>query len=236
MEEEKFRLNKFISHSGLCSRRKAGDLVKEGHIKVNGQVERNPAILVDHNDTIEYKGKRLKRESKKLYLLMNKPKQVITSLADEQGRKTVIDLIKDIPERIYPVGRLDFMTTGLLLLTNDGDLAQKLSHPSYEIKKVYHVRLDIDLAPEHLQVIQEGFDLEDGPIKVDEISYVNHKNELGVVIHSGRNRIVRRIFEHFNYSVTHLDRVLLGGLTKKNLPRGRYRHLTEQELIYLKHF
>lgn len=235
---EKYRLNKFVAHTGLCSRRAAGDLVKDGKIKVNGEVEINPAILVDDNDKIEYKGKVISRETNKVYILMNKPSKVITSLNDEQGRMTVIDLVrKKVQERIYPVGRLDYMTTGLLLLTNDGDLAMRLSHPSHEIKKVYHIELVEDLSREDFDTITKGFELEDGLIKVDKIAYVKgEKNRIGIELHSGRNRIIRRIFEHFDHSIIRLDRVLYGGLTKKNIPRGRFRELTDKEVLFLKHF
>jgi len=234
---EKFRLNKFIAHTGLCSRRKAGDLVKEGKIKLNGQVETNPAVEVTDEDRIEYKGKPLKREEKEVYILMNKPRGVITSLSDEHERKTVIDVLgRDVKERVYPVGRLDFNTTGLLLLTNDGALSHQLTHPSFEVKKVYELELDRPLSEGDFQKIKKGLMLEDGPIKVDGLSKNADKNHVGIEIHSGRNRIVRRIFEHLDYTILKLDRVLFAGLTKKNLPRGKYRFLTRKEIILLKHF
>lgn len=237
-EESTTRLNKFIAHCGVCSRREAADLVKQGHILVNGKVETNPSYMVQAFDQVSYQGKKLKKASVKVYLLMNKPKNVITTLNDERGRKTVYDLIKmDIPERVYPVGRLDRNTTGLLLLTNDGDLAQKLSHPSHRIKKLYHVTLDKHLTKRDFEQILAGLHLDDGIAEVDSLAYANDKkDEVGIEIHSGKNRIVRRIFEKLGYEVLKLDRVLLAGLTKKNLPRGRYRHLTEQEVIQLKHF
>lgn len=233
-----FRLNKFIAHCGICSRREAAALVKSGHIQINDKVEDNPAYIVQPTDKVKYQGKLLKTESNKIYLLLNKPKNVITTLNDERGRKTVYDLIKsEINERVYPVGRLDRNTTGLLVLTNDGDLAQKLSHPSYKIKKLYHVKLNKHLTKRDFESIVKGLKLEDGLAEVDSIDYANEKrDEIGIQIHSGKNRIVRRIFEHLGYEVEKLDRVLFAGLTKKNLPRGRYRSLTEQEIIHLKYY
>lgn len=237
-EPSEIRLNKFIAHCGVCSRREAASLVKEGQIVVNGVIEYNPSYPVKPEDQVVYQGKRLKKEFSKIYLLMNKPKNTITTLSDEKGRKTVYDLIKsEVTERIYPVGRLDRNTTGLLLLTNDGDLAQKLSHPSRKIKKLYHVTLDKNLSKRDFEQIVLGITLEDGPVSVDSLAYANQKkDEIGIEIHSGKNRIVRRIFEFLGYEVLKLDRVLFAGLTKKNLPRGRYRHLTEQEVIHLKYY
>jgi 23S rRNA pseudouridine2605 synthase len=237
--EEGMRLNKFVAHCGICSRRQAADLVKQGQVSVNNQVVLEPYYLVQETDVIRYKGKAIKPEGKKVYLLMNKPRGVITTSQDERGRKTVLDLIKDkVDERVFPVGRLDRETTGLLLLTNDGDLAQKMTHPSYKLKKVYHVVLDKSLSAEHLEQIRAGLTLEDGPTPVDQVDYLKDrpKTEIGITIHIGRNRIVRRIFEHLGYVVERLDRVYLGGLTKKDLPRGFSRPLTRQEVIMLKHF
>lgn len=233
------RLNKYVAHCGICSRRKAGDLVKNGEVRVNGEVEKNPAILVEEGDVVEYKGKQIKPEEKMVYLLMNKPFGVITTLSDEQDRKTVMDILKQkVKERIYPVGRLDRNTTGLLLLTNDGDLTKKLSHPSHMVKKIYEVKLDRPLLQNDLEKIRKGLKLKDGLAEVDAVSYVKDKTErdIGLEIHIGKNRIVRRIFEHLDYSVERLDRVYYAGLTKKDLPRGFSRHLTEQEIIMLKHF
>ena len=238
-EPGQYRLNKYIAHCGITSRRKAAELVKAGEIKVNGVVERNPSTLVSEKDKIHYKGKDLNLETNKIYILMNKPKDVITSLSDEKGRKTVIDIIASkIQERIYPVGRLDYKTTGLLLLTNDGDLATKLSHPSHEIPKIYQVHLDKELRNEDMEAIRNGFDLEDGNVEVDWIQFPIEKklNVINLEIHMGRNRIVRRIFEHFGYKVLKLDRTYYAGLTKKDLPRSWFRHLTEKEVIMLKHF
>lgn len=239
MENEGVRLNKFVASSGVCSRRKVAELVKAGKIKVNGEVKLEPFYLVQDFDKVEYNGRILQQETKKVYLLMNKPKNTITSLSDEKGRKTVMELIKqDIPERIFPVGRLDFPTTGLLLITNDGDLAKKLAHPSHKVKKFYEVQLDQDIKPQDLKKIRAGLELEDGLAPVLGVDYVRGKTkrDVGIEIHIGRNRIVRRIFAHLGYTVEKLDRTYYAGLTKKDLPRGRYRHLSKQEVIMLKHF
>jgi 23S rRNA pseudouridine2605 synthase len=234
------RLNKFIAHCGVCSRREAIELVKNGQIQINGKVITEPGTIVNNGDKVSYKGKNLQLEVKKVYYLMNKPKGVITTLEDERGRKTVMDIIKfKIKERIFPVGRLDRATTGLLILTNDGDLAKKLTHPSHKVKKIYHVVVDKPVSPEDLATIKKGITLEDGIAIVDKVDYVSGvkgKNELGIEIHIGKNRIVRRIMEHLGYQVIKLDRVYLAGLTKKDLPRGFVRPLTEQEIIMLKHF
>ncbi len=233
------RLNKYIAHSGVCSRRKAGDLVKEGKVQVNGKIEINPAYEVKKKDTIKYNGKILRPEKKYVYILMNKPKNTMTTTSDEKGRRTVMDIVENkIKKRIYPVGRLDRNTTGLLLLTNDGDLAKKLSHPSHKVKKRYHVVLDEPVSEEHLEIIRKGLKLEDGIAQVDDIDWIidSDNSEIGIEVHIGKNRIIRRIFEHLGYKVERLDRVYYGGLTKKNLPRGWFRDLTEKEVIMLKHF
>jgi 23S rRNA pseudouridine2605 synthase len=233
------RLNKFIAHGGICSRRKAAELVKEGKVHVNGAVELNPSYVVTPSDKVMYNGKRIQPSDKMVYILMNKPKNVLTTTSDEKARKTVMDIIeKKVPERIYPVGRLDRNTTGLLLLTNDGDLAKKLSHPSDGVKKRYHVVLDKVVSKEHLEEIRKGLILEDGLAIVDDIDFIRGSTgaDIGIEIHIGKNRIVRRIFEHFGYVVEKLDRVYYGGLTKKDLPRGWFRPLTSQEVIMLKHF
>lgn len=238
-EDGGIRLNKYVASCGVGSRRTAAEWVKEGLVKVNGVLETNPAILVQKNDIVSFRNKKISPEVKTVYYLMNKPKDTITTLKDERGRKTVMDIIKPkIKERIFPVGRLDRNTTGLLLLTNDGALAQKLSHPKYKIKKIYHAFLNRPLSPEDLESIRQGLVLEDGVAKVDGISYVDgkSKNEVGLEIHIGKNRIVRRIFEHLNYRVERLDRVYYAGLTKKDISRGRFRKLTEKEVIMLKHF
>lgn len=230
-------LNKYIAHSDQCSRREAAEWVKQGKVKVNGVLELNPGYRVQLFDEVSIAGKKLKPSRNRVYVLLNKPKGFITTTDDPEGRPTVMDLVQlEGGERLYPVGRLDRNTTGLLLLTNDGDLAQRLSHPSYEIRKVYQVEIDKPLARADFEKIREGMELPDGPVTVDEIAYLDKPQVLGLEIHSGRNRIVRRIFEAFGYEVLKLDRVMYAGLTKKNLPRGRWRHLEAEEVIYLKHF
>lgn len=232
------RLNRYISNSGICSRRKADELIAAGVVSVNCVVVSELGQKVDpFKDEIRYNGELLKRE-KKVYVILNKPKDYITTTDDPQERKTVMQLVeKASRERIYPVGRLDRNTTGLLLMTNDGDLADKLSHPKNGITKIYHVELSKSLSQGDLNKIQFGLELEDGIIKPDAVSYVTggSKREIGIQIHSGKNRIVRRIFEHLGYEVVKLDRVVYGNLTKKDLPRGRWRFLEEHELIQIKH-
>jgi 23S rRNA pseudouridine2605 synthase len=232
------RLNRFVSHSGVASRRKASELIKAGEVKVNGETILNPGHRVVESDVITYKGKQLRRESEMIYILLNKPKDCITTVTDDRGRKTVMDILpKNLPVRIFPVGRLDRNTTGLLLLTNDGDLAQRLIHPRHQISKVYEAVLNKPLLATHLQAIREGITLEDGPVEVDAINYIYNrgKNEVAMEIHLGRNRIVRRIFEHFGYQVIKLDRTRFGTLTKKDLGRGRFRYLSEREIVRLKY-
>mgnify|MGYP000986023651 CR=1 FL=1 len=232
------RLNKYIAHCGICSRRQAADYVKGGLVAVNGQVITEPGVEVQQTDTVTYKGQNIAPELRKVYILMNKPKNVITTSEDERGRKTVLNLLEGkIRERVYPVGRLDRDTTGLLLLTNDGDLAQKLSHPKHKVVKVYKVTLNKSLQIKDFEAIGAGLDLEDGKAEVDSIYYYEgKKSEIGVEIHSGKNRIVRRIFEHLGYNVEALDRIYYAGLSKKDLPRGQFRRLSEREVIQLKHF
>jgi len=238
--EEKglIRLNRYISNAGICSRRKADELIAAGVVTVNGEAITELGHKVDPaKDLVRYNGELLKRE-KKVYVLLNKPKDYITTTDDPQERRTVMQLVdKASRERIYPVGRLDRNTTGLLLMTNDGDLADKLSHPKNGITKIYNVELDKSLSQGDLNKIAFGLELEDGLIKPDNISYVagGTKKEIGIQIHSGKNRIVRRIFEHLGYSVEKLDRVVYGNLTKKDLPRGRWRYLEDHELIQIKH-
>ncbi|MFN8711472.1 MAG: pseudouridine synthase [Bacteroidota bacterium] len=231
------RLNRFIANTGLCSRREADELIAAGVVKVNGKIVTELGTKISASDTVHY-GDQLLRRERMQYVLLNKPKDFITTTDDPQERKTVLQLVSDAcSERIYPVGRLDRNTTGLLLLTNDGDLAEHLMHPRYGIRKIYHVTLDKTLNSEDFAAIENGVELEDGPIKADELSYVGeggNKKEVGIVLHSGRNRIVRRIFEHLGYQVVGLDRVVYAGLTKKNLPRGRWRHLSEEEVGHLK--
>jgi 23S rRNA pseudouridine2605 synthase len=230
------RLNKYISNAGVCSRRDADDLISKGLVTVNGEVVTELGRKVTLEDEIIFDGKRLNPE-RKVYLLLNKPKGFMTTIDDPFADRTVMELVKNAgSERIDPVGRLDIQTTGLLLFTNDGELAKKLTHPSYERKKVYHVQLDRDFLPEDMEKIANGIELEDGLIAADDIHRIDKDDarQVGIEIHSGKNRIVRRIFEHFGYHVEKLDRVLFAGLTKKDLPRGRYRFLTPQEINFLK--
>ena len=233
---EEIRLNKYIADAGICSRRNADVYISSGNVTVNGEVMTTLGYRVKPTDEVRFDGKLLSSE-KKEYILLNKPKGFITTTNDEKGRKTVMDLVANATNvRILPVGRLDRATTGLLLLTNDGELTKKLTHPTHGVRKIYHVILDRKLELKDLAAIRDGLTLEDGFIEVDEISYIDQKpkNEVGVKIHSGRNRIVRRIFEHLGYQVDKLDRVLFAGLTKKDLPRGHWRRLTQQEVINLK--
>lgn len=230
------RLNRFIANAGICSRREADTYIAAGMVAVNGKIITELGVKVLPADEVRFDGTKLTAE-KKVYLLLNKPKDFVTTTDDPHADKIVMDLIKDAcTERVYPVGRLDRNTTGLLLFTNDGDLSKRLTHPSHTMKKVYQVSLDIPVTMDHLQQIADGIELEDGRINADAISYISNeeKNEVGIEIHSGRNRIVRRIFEHFGYRVKKLDRVMFAGLTKKNLPRGKYRLLTEKEIQFLK--
>lgn len=231
-------LNKYVSHCGIGSRRKAIELIKNGQITVNDQKFVHPAYEVQKKDIVKYKGTVIKPVTKKIYILMNKPKNVITSLNDESGRRTVLDILQGkINERIFPVGRLDYKTTGLLLLTNDGDLAKKLSHPSHKVPKIYEILLDKPLNDKHLQAIEKGITLDDGEVKVNWIRTLDdEKTILNLEVHIGKNRIVRRIFEHFEYKIIKLDRIYYAGLTKKGLKRGWFRPLAEKEIIMLKHF
>jgi 23S rRNA pseudouridine2605 synthase len=230
------RLNRFIANAGICSRREADTYISAGMVSVNGTIVTQLGVKVLPTDEVRFDGTKLNAE-KKVYLLLNKPKDFVTTTDDPHADKIVMDLVKEAcPERIYPVGRLDRNTTGLLLFTNDGDLSKRLTHPSHTMKKVYQVSLDKPVTIDHLQQIADGIDLEDGHVAADAISYISNeeKNEIGIEIHSGKNRIVRRIFEHFGYRVKKLDRVLYAGLTKKNLPRGKYRFLTDKEIQFLK--
>ena len=231
------RLNKFLSNSGICSRREADELILAGAVSVNGVVVTELGTKILPTDKVNYGGEKIRRE-KHVYVLLNKPKGYITTTDDPYDRHTVMSLVADAgKERIYPVGRLDRNTSGLLLFTNDGELATKLMHPSHKVRKVYHVELDKALTKADMFKIAEGVELEDGFASVDEISYDQDgasKKEVGVELHSGRNRIVRRIFEAMGYEVVKLDRVVFAGLTKKDLPRGRWRFLTEKEVNFLK--
>ncbi|WP_132056113.1 pseudouridine synthase [Pseudocnuella soli] len=236
---EQMPLNKYIAHSGLCSRRDAVELIKEGKVKVNGELVLEPGLKIKEGDEVKVAGKKVEPAPELVYILLNKPKDYITTTDDPQKRKTVLDLIKQATkERVYPVGRLDRNTSGVLLLTNDGELSQKLTHPSNEIKKVYAVTLDKPLTKADFEAILKGVELEDGMAHVDKLAYtdVSDKTQIGVEIHSGRNRIVRRIFEHLGYDVRALDRVMFAGLTKKNVNRGKYRFLNEKEVRELKFF
>lgn len=229
------RLNKFLANSGVCSRREADDFIQAGVVRVNGEVVTELGTKVMRTDSVLFHDQLITPE-KKVYVLLNKPKDTVTTSDDPQNRKTVMDLVKDAcRERIYPVGRLDRNTTGVMLLTNDGELASKLTHPKYLKKKIYHVHLDKNVAAADMHQIAEGIELEDGPIKADAIEYADEKDkkQVGIEIHSGRNRIVRRIFEHLGYKVVKLDRVYFAGLTKKNVRRGDWRFLTEAEVNML---
>ncbi len=233
---ETVRLNKYIADSGLCSRRQADELIGSGKITVNGKKVTQMGLHVSPGDEVRYKGKVLKNE-RPVYILLNKPKDVVTTLKDEQARRSVIDLVKNAgPERVYPVGRLDRNTTGVLLLTNDGDLTKRLTHPRYHKKKVYHVVLDRPVTKSHLEEIAGGIQLDDETVYADAVSYVDpsDKTQVGIEIHTGQNRVVRRIFESLGYRIKKLDRVYFAGLTKKNLPRGKWRFLTQKEINMLK--
>ena len=235
-ENEPIRLNKYIANSGVCSRREADELIEAGFIKVNGKVVTELGAKVHPKDKVEYRGKLLSNE-KKVYILLNKPKDFVTTVRDRHAEKTVLDLVKNAcDERVYPVGRLDKNTTGVLLLTNDGELTKQLTHPSYIKKKIYHVHLDKPVTKADMISIVEGVQVDEDFVTADAISYVeeNDKTQVGVEIHTGQNRIVRRIFESLGYRIEKLDRVYFAGLTKKNLPRGKWRFLTPQELAMLK--
>ncbi len=231
------RLNKYIANSGICSRREADELIASGAVSVNGKIVTQLGTKISPEDHIQFGGETLRKE-KPVYLLLNKPKDYITTTDDPEGRKTVMALIRNAcKERVYPVGRLDRATTGLLLFTNDGEMAKKLMHPRHGVKKIYHIELDKNLAKADMDKIKEGMELEDGIVNVDEIAFDGSggdKKCVGLEIHTGKNRIVRRIFETLGYQVVKLDRVIYAGLTKKDLPRGRWRFLTQMEISMLK--
>jgi 23S rRNA pseudouridine2605 synthase len=230
-------LNKFVAHAGICSRRDAADLVKSGKISVNGQVITEPGFKVNKRDEVRMQGKKISATRNFVYILLNKPKDHITTTEDPQGRKTVMDIVKKATtERVYPVGRLDRNTTGVLILTNDGELAQKLSHPSYEVRKIYEVTLDKPLVKKDFDELLKGLTLEDGFIAPDSLAYADARDKsiVGIEIHSGKNRIVRRMFEKLGYDVRNLDRVMYANLTKKNVERGKWRFLQEKEVRLLK--
>jgi len=231
-------LNKYLAHCGVCSRRDAVALITQGNVKLNGKIFTEPGYKVLETDEVVYNGKKLFVTKNLVYILLNKPKDYITTTDDPQGRKTVLQLIRAATnERVYPIGRLDRNTSGVLLLTNDGDLTQKLSHPSYEIKKIYEVKLDKPLTKTDFDRILKGLKLEDGEIRVDSLAYADARDKsiIGIELHSGRNRIVRRIFEHLGYDVKGLDRVMYASLTKKNVERGKWRYLSEKEIRLLKY-
>ena len=235
-ENTGIRLNKFISNSGICSRREADTFIEHGSVTVNGKLVTEMGYKVQPDDAVRFDGTLISIEEKK-YVLLNKPKNYITTMDDDRGRKTVMELIGNATkERIYPVGRLDRNTTGLLLFTNDGELAKKLTHPKHKVRKLYHASLDKKLTLSDLEKLRGDVVIEGRKVFIDAVSYVEgeKKTEVGIEIHSGRNRIVRKIFDHFGYHVVKLDRVIFAGLTKKNLPRGRYRTLTQQEVNNLK--
>jgi 23S rRNA pseudouridine2605 synthase len=230
------RLNKYLANAGVCSRREADEFIQAGVVKVNGEVVTELGTKITRADRVMFHNQPVQLESK-VYVLLNKPKGFVTTTDDPENRKTVMELVKSAAsERIYPVGRLDRATTGVLLLTNDGDLASKLTHPKYEKRKIYQVWLDKAVAMEHMQMIADGIELEDGEIHADAISYVTEEDlsQIGIEIHSGRNRVIRRIFEKLGYRVVKLDRVYFAGLTKKKLSRGKWRYLSEQEVNMLR--
>jgi len=236
-QNEQMPLNKFVAHCGICGRREAAEMIKQGLVTVNGDKIFEPGYKVFGNEDVKVKGTKVFPQRNLVYLLVNKPKDYITTSKDPEGRKTILDLVKGAtPERIYPVGRLDRNTTGVLLMTNDGELAQKLTHPSFEIKKIYEVKLDKVVTKKDIEAIADGLTLEDGFIQPDAVAYIDQKDKslIGIEIHSGKNRIVRRIFEHLGYDVRGLDRVMFANLTKKNVDRGKYRMLNEKEIRLLK--
>nr|WP_299030996.1 pseudouridine synthase [uncultured Tenacibaculum sp.] len=231
-EDTGIRLNKFISNSGICSRREADTYIEHGSVSVNGKLVTEMGYKVQPTDEVRFDGTLISMEQKR-YVLLNKPKNYITTMEDDRGRKTVMELVGNATrERIYPVGRLDRNTTGLLLFTNDGELAKKLTHPKHNVRKLYHASLDKKLSIADLEKLRGDVIIEGRKVFIDAVSYVEgeKKTEVGIEIHSGRNRIVRKIFEHYGYHVKKLDRVIFAGLTKKNLPRGRWRELTQQEI------
>lgn len=236
VEKDTIRLNKYIANSGICSRREADELITQGLVEVNGKVVTEMGYQVQKTDRVVFDGQSITPE-KPVYVLLNKPKGYISTTKDEKARKTVMDLVANAsPYRLFPVGRLDRQTTGLILLTNDGHLTKKLTHPSFGVKKIYHVTLDRKLSVEDLRTIAEGVRLEEGVAEVDSISYIEGKpkNEVGIEIHIGWNRVVRRVFKKMGYEVEALDRVIFAGLTKKNIKRGHWRILTEMEVNNLK--
>mgnify|MGYP001184399520 CR=1 FL=1 len=234
-ESSDIRINKFISQSGICSRREADNLIKKGSVYINGKKCITLGQKVKLSDKVFIDKKEINPE-KKIYILLNKPKDFITTNKDTHGRRTVFELLKGINERVFHVGRLDRKSTGLILFTNDGDLTKKLTHPSHKVKKIYYVKLDKELRESDIKEIKRGIKIDEEFIRVDNINMLDRKNEVGIEIHIGKNRVIRRIFESLNYKVEKLDRVLFGKLTKKNLPRGKWRKLTDNEIRSLKSF
>ncbi|MBL4710275.1 MAG: rRNA pseudouridine synthase [Flavobacteriales bacterium] len=230
--DDKIRLNRFLANAGICSRREADKLIESGVVSINNKVVTELGTKVDPTDTVHYGGM-LIQSQRKQYVLLNKPKNYITTMDDPEERQTVMELVhKACKERIYPVGRLDRATSGLLLFTNDGHMTKRLTHPSGKVKKIYHVSLDKNVTQKSLMELVEGIQLEDGPASVDKAFYIpdTPKSTISIELHSGRNRIIRRMMEHLNYKVTKLDRIQFAGLTKKDIPRGRFRHLSEKEI------
>lgn len=237
VKDDKIRLNRYISNAGICSRREADELIKIGLIEVNGKIVHEMGLKVGPGDVVKYDGAKISQEQYR-YVLLNKPKNFITTMTDDKSRMTVMNLVKDAcKENIYPVGKLDRNTTGLMLFTNDGDLTKKLTSSKYNVEKLYFIQLAEKVSSSHLKMMREGINLDDGLIKADEVDYVKGSDDprlVGIKVRSGRNRLVRRMFEYFGYTVTKLDRVMFAGLTKKDLSRGYCRHLTEKEVAFLK--
>lgn len=237
-DQDLMPLNKFVAHCGVCGRREAVEIIKLGKVVVNNVAITEPGHKVSMNDIIKIDGKKLFIQKNLVYILLNKPKDFITTTNDPQGRKTVLDIVKAATkERIYPIGRLDRNTTGVLIITNDGEMAQKLSHPSTQVKKIYEAKLDKPFTKAHFDKLLSGITLEDGLIKPDSLAFADSKDKsiIGIEIHSGKNRIVRRMFEHLGYDVKNLDRVMFANLTKKNVDRGKWRYLNEKEIRLLKY-
>jgi len=229
------RLNKFIAQSGLCSRREADNLILKGQVSVNGKTIKKMGIIIKKIDKVKVDNKNISPE-KKIYILLNKPKDYITTNKDTHNRKIVIDLIKNVKERIFSIGRLDRKTTGLLLLTNDGELSKKLTHPSHKIKKIYSLQINKPITKNDFNKLKEGIEIDNEKIHINKINILNNRKELGIEIHMGKNRIIRKLFESLDYKIIKLDRVMFGPLTKKNLPRGKWKFLDQKELRLLKNF
>ena len=234
-DSEIIRLNKFIAQSGLCSRREADTLILKGQVSVNGKTIKKMGIIIKKTDKVKVDNKNISPE-KKIYILLNKPKDYITTNKDTHNRKIVIDLIKNVKERIFPIGRLDRKTTGLLLLTNDGELSKKLMHPSHKIKKIYSLQINKPITKNDFNKLKEGIVIDNKKIHINKINTLNNRKELGIEIHMGKNRIIRKLFESLDYKIIKLDRVMFGPLTKRNLPRGKWKFLDQKELRLLKNF